>query len=67
MKKAKEEQKYDIQDFEANGTLEQISKSLSRLAFEISTTDINTINENNDDEQPFYSDQFISCTIFPRA
>ncbi len=63
----KKEQKYDIQDFEARGTLEQISKSLSKLSFEMSTTDAKQIDELNDDQQPFYSDEYISCTLFPLA
>ena len=63
----KKTQKYDIQDFEARGTLEQIAKSLGRLAFEISSADPEEIDDNNDEELSFYDDGVVSCSLFPMA
>lgn len=63
----KREKKYSIEDFEATGTLEQIASSLMKLAHEISTATKTAIDDNNDEEQPFYSDIHVSCTLFPMA
>ncbi len=63
----KKVQRYDIQDFEARGTLEEIAKALSRLSFEVSITDAKVIDDNNDENQAFYDDGVVSCSLYPLA
>lgn len=64
---SKKTQKYTIQDFECIGTLTEIESALSKLQFDISCTDADTIDEINDNNESFYDDGVVSCTLLPMA
>jgi hypothetical protein len=61
------EHQYIIEDFNARGTLKEIAASLSKLAFNISTADPKEVDDNNDEDQSFYDDGKVSCSLFPLA